>query len=84
MPWQCPASVILLTAIFVFRWLHALHNAKHCMQHPGIAPIQGPLYGWLQGPAFTAIKENGLYCHIEEAEFDLVGEVGVHTTGHVI
>ena len=31
----------------------------------------------LQGPAFTAIEENRLYRCIEEAEFDLTGEVGV-------
>ena len=52
-----------------------LADVKYCTQHSGVA--RRLLQGWLQGPAFAAVEENRLYRCIEEAEFDLTGEVGV-------
>lgn len=54
-------------------FMRALADIKHLLQHLSIVAIQGLLSGWLQGAAFTAIDEDGLYCRVEEDEFDLVG-----------
>lgn len=49
-------------------FLPSLVEVKHYRQHPGAAPIQKRLWGWIQGLAG------------EEAESDVVGEVGVPYT----
>lgn len=60
-----------------------LFDVQYCTQHSGVASIQRPLLGRLQGPAFKAIKGNRLHSRTEEAQVDVTLEVGFPYTSRV-
>ena len=62
----------------------ALADVQYYTKHSGVAPVKGFLQSSIQGPAFTAVKENRFHGCVEEAEFGVTGEVGVPYTGHAI